>query len=56
MNTIEMDEASLRILDALQENAEISNAELADRVGLSASPCWRRVADLKQSGVIRGAV
>ena len=51
-----MDEASLRILDALQENAEISNAELADRVGLSASPCWRRVADLKQSGVIRGAV
>jgi len=56
LNTIEMDEASLRILDALQENAEISNAELADRVGLSASPCWRRVADLKQSGVIRGAV
>lgn len=51
-----MDEASLRILDALQDNAELSNAELADLVGLSASPCWRRVADLKQNGVIRGAV
>ncbi|MBJ7263644.1 MAG: Lrp/AsnC family transcriptional regulator [Burkholderiaceae bacterium] len=56
MSGIELDEASLRILDALQEDAEISNAELADRVGLSASPCWRRVADLKHHGVIRGAV
>lgn len=51
-----LDDASLRILDALQQNAELSNSELADIVGLSASPCWRRVADLKQNGVIRGAV
>ena len=55
MSTIDLDEASLRILDALQESAELSNAELADRVGLSASPCWRRVAELKQHGVIRGS-
>ncbi|MCA6217175.1 Lrp/AsnC family transcriptional regulator [Ideonella sp. B7] len=51
-----LDEASLRILDALQQDATLSNAELAERVGLSASPCWRRVAELKQSGVLRGAV
>ncbi|MFG1480047.1 Lrp/AsnC family transcriptional regulator [Xanthobacter sp. V4C-4] len=51
-----LDDASLRILDALQQNAELSNAELAEQVGLSASPCWRRVADLKARGVIRGAV
>lgn len=51
-----LDEASLRILDALQENSEISNAELAELVGLSASPCWRRVSELKEKGVIRGAV
>jgi DNA-binding Lrp family transcriptional regulator len=56
LSDITLDEASLRILDELQQNAELSNADLAERVGLSASPCWRRVADLKQSGVLRGAV
>lgn len=50
------DPASLRILDALQANSEISNAELAELVGLSPSPCWRRVAELKTQGVIRGSV
>lgn len=51
-----LDAASLRILDALQADAEISNADLADKVGLSPSPCWRRVADMKARGVIRGSV
>lgn len=51
-----LDEASLKILDALQHNAELSNAELAEKVGLSASPCWRRVAELRSRGVIRGSV
>lgn len=51
-----LDDASLRILDALQQNAELSNAELADKTGLSASPCWRRVSELKARGVIRGSV
>ncbi len=55
-SAIDLDEASLRILDELQRNAEHSNAELAERVGLSASPCWRRVADLKHSGVLLGSV
>ena len=55
-DTIELDETSLRILDLLQQNADISNAELAERVGLSTSPCWRRVTEMKEKGVLRGAV
>ncbi|MGU3493292.1 Lrp/AsnC family transcriptional regulator [Xanthobacteraceae bacterium A53D] len=51
-----LDEASLKILDVLQMDGEISTADLAERVGLSASPCWRRVADLKRRGVIRASV
>lgn len=50
------DAATLRILDALQQNAALSNAELAEIANLSASPCWRRVAELRDSGVIRGSV
>lgn len=53
---IEFDEASLRIIDALQGDSGLSNTELAERVGLSPSPCWRRVADMKAQGVLRGAV
>ncbi|MEG0186475.1 MAG: Lrp/AsnC family transcriptional regulator, partial [Stenotrophomonas sp.] len=56
MSEVILDEASLRILDELQKNAELSNADLAERVGLSPSPCWRRVADLKHSGVLRASV
>lgn len=52
----ELDETSLRILDLLQVNADISNAELAERVGLSTSPCWRRVTEMKEKGVLRGSV
>lgn len=51
-----LDTASLRILDALQQDAELSNAALAERVNLSASPCWRRVADMRERGVIRKSV
>ena len=51
-----LDAASIRILDLLQQNAEMSVAELAEATGLSASPCWRRVNELKESGVIKGSV
>jgi len=47
-----MDEIDNRILRELQFNARLSNADLADRVGLSASPCWNRVRALEQRGVI----
>ncbi|MDJ0978126.1 MAG: Lrp/AsnC family transcriptional regulator [Erythrobacter sp.] len=45
-----------KILNALQKDCRISTAELADQVGLSQSPCWRRVAGLEQAGVIRKRV
>jgi len=48
----DLDRADLRILAALQDNARLSNADLAARVGLSPSPCWRRVRALEQRGVI----
>ncbi len=47
-----MDAIDRKILIALQENANISVAELADRVGLSQTPCWKRVQRLEMSGVI----
>ncbi|RYG95418.1 MAG: Lrp/AsnC family transcriptional regulator, partial [Alphaproteobacteria bacterium] len=50
------DPATLKLLDLLQNNAELSTAELAAATGLSASPCWRRINDLKASGVIKGTV
>lgn len=43
-----------RILRELQANGRIANVELADRVGLSESPCLRRVRALEQAGVITG--
>ncbi|MEQ8165269.1 MAG: Lrp/AsnC family transcriptional regulator, partial [Alphaproteobacteria bacterium] len=49
-----IDATSRKILDALQNNARITNVELAAQVGLSASPCLRRVRELEKSGVIRG--
>ncbi len=48
-----LDEIDKRILRELQANARISNVELAARVGLSPSPCLRRVRELERRGVIR---
>jgi Lrp/AsnC family transcriptional regulator, leucine-responsive regulatory protein len=49
-----MDEVDRSILAVLDEDGRISNAELAQRVGLSPSPCLRRVRRLERTGVIRG--
>ena len=43
-----------RILEELQADARLSNQELAERIGLSASPCLRRVRALEQAGYITG--
>lgn len=51
-----MDDADRRILYWLQRDAGMSVADLADRVGMSPSPCWRRVQRLTEDGVIRGRV
>jgi Lrp/AsnC family transcriptional regulator len=47
-----MDLIDRKILTALQADASISIAELADRVGLSQTPCWKRVQKLEATGVI----
>ena len=49
---MQLDPTDLRILAELQENAKLTNAELASRVHLSASPCLTRVRALEQAGVI----
>lgn len=49
-----LDRIDRRILDVLQRDGRITNAELADKVSLSASACLRRVQRLEQSGVIGG--
>jgi DNA-binding Lrp family transcriptional regulator len=48
-----LDSASRRILAVLQGDARLSVAELSERVGLSATPCWRRQKELEEAGVIR---
>lgn len=49
---MKLDRTDRRILDALQRNGRISNLELADAVGLSPTPCSRRVKRLEDSGII----
>jgi DNA-binding Lrp family transcriptional regulator len=49
-----LDRLDRRILDELQSDARISNQELAQRVGLSAAPCWRRLRRLEEEGFIGG--
>ena len=51
---MELDRYDRRILEILQEDGRLSNQELADRIGLSASPCLRRVRALEESGLILG--
>jgi Lrp/AsnC family transcriptional regulator len=51
-----MDEIDRKILRILQTDATIAMADLARRVGLSHTPCWRRVKQLEDSGAIRERV
>jgi Lrp/AsnC family leucine-responsive transcriptional regulator len=49
-----LDKFDLAILNELQTDGRLSNAELCLRVGLSAAPCWRRVRALEEAGFIKG--
>ena len=51
-----LDAIDAKILDLIQYNAALSVAEIADQVGLSSSPCWRRIKRLEDSGVIQRRV
>ena len=53
---MEIDDTDRRILTVLQKEARITNAELAERVHLSASACHRRVQRLEKAGIIRAYV
>ena len=54
MLNITLDVIDRRILENLQDDARMRNVDLAGKVGLSPSPCLRRVWNLEQTGVIRG--
>ena len=48
----ELDVLDVKILDLLQQDSSLSIADIAEKVGLSSSPCWRRIERLKKTGVI----
>ena len=51
-----MDDLDRRILSTLQENADVSVADIGEKVGLSTTPCWRRIQLLQDKGIIRKRV
>lgn len=53
---LRLDEVDLKILKVLQQDASLSSAQVAERIGMSQSPAWRRIANLEQSGVIKERV
>lgn len=55
-STFQMDEVDRKILRALQDDAGLSHAALAERVGASPTSCWRRIKALEEAGVLRGVV
>ncbi len=56
MSLEKIDRTDLRILDELQQDATLSMQDLAERVGLSSSPCWRRVKRLQEIGIVKRQV
>jgi Lrp/AsnC family leucine-responsive transcriptional regulator len=53
---VKIDSFDIRILEALQQDASLSNQQIADRVGLSPSPCSRRIRLLHEAGIIQQTV
>jgi Lrp/AsnC family transcriptional regulator len=51
-----MDDIDRSLLEILQQNATLSIAQMADRVGLSPTPCWKRIQKLEAAGVIERRV
>lgn len=51
-----MDQKDKRILELLQENALYTAGEIAERVGLTTTPCWRRIQRLERNGYIKNRV
>ena len=53
---VELDRGDLRILEVLQHHGNLSAAEIAERVDMTASTCWRRITRLEEQGVIKSRV
>ena len=53
---VDLDDFDRKILRALQENGDYSMADLGNLIGLSHTPCWRRLKRLEAEGIIRGKV
>ena len=51
-----LDRIDTQILEALQQDATLSVAQLGERIGLSSTPCWKRVKRLEEEGFIEGRV
>jgi Lrp/AsnC family transcriptional regulator len=51
-----VDKLDAKILDLLQGTGDLSAAQIAERIGLSKAPCWRRIQKLQQDGIIRKTV
>ena len=55
-DALRLDEIDRRILRALQQDARLTTAQLAERIGLSTTPCWNRLKRLEQQGYIDGYI
>ncbi|OYR11430.1 Lrp/AsnC family transcriptional regulator [Brucella thiophenivorans] len=53
-SALKLDAVDLRILEAVQENARITKIALAEKVGLSPTPCWLRLRKLEEAGIVTG--
>ena len=53
---VKLDDLDRQILALLQDDASLPIQQIADRVGLSVNPCWRRIRRMEADGVIRGRV
>lgn len=56
MAKLDLDTFDLKILNAVQRNPPMTSADLAEKVGLTQSPCWRRLTRLKDEGYIKEPV
>jgi len=54
--SLELDHIDRKILQLLQQDGSLSATDIAEKVGLSQSPCWRRINRLQESGIIRERV
>ena len=53
-DSVVLDRVDCALLDALQENARLTVAELGECVSLTSSPCWRRIKRLEELGLVQG--